>query len=238
VELPCTQCAKKGLRCGKADKVWGRKRQRQENTAALQFRTEPPLGEIEHSRVDLVGFIIPPPDDERISSFEEMCVSFYFQHVAKRASRMRSCILRRSGINVKSNAVRQAIVLNSIRVLRERGRVVVTETQQLEYLGQVYWHAQVAIQQNKFLDLLYACHHLCEYLRWSASPIEEIAKHSLGFFLSLQHLQQTVTLDLSEREMVFYMYFQMAYLLLMTYHRHDKNAANARIILEALKPAT
>ena len=123
---------------------------------------------------------------------------------------MRSCILRRYGLNVKSNAVRHAIVLNSIRVLRERGRVVITKTQELEYLGHVYGHAQVAIQQNKFLDLLY------EYLLWSASPIEEIAKHSLGFFLSLQHRQQTVTLDLLEREMVFYMYCQMAIRTLQT----------------------
>jgi hypothetical protein len=109
-------------------------------------------------------------------------------------------------------------------------RVVVTETQELEYLGHVYCPAQVAIPRNKFLDLSCACHHLCEYypVRWSAPPIEEIAKHSLGFGLS-QHLQQTVTQDLSETEMVFYVYCQMAYLSLMTYHRH-KNAANGIVL--------
>jgi len=149
---------------------------------------------------------------------------------------MASCILHRYGLNVASKAVRYSIVLNYIRFLRNQDRNVADHTQELEYLGQVYRHTQVAIEQNKFLDVVYTCHHLCQYLYLSASPVAEIAKHSLGFFASLKHLQETVKLDTSEKITVVFMYCILGDILCGSYRR-DPNAANARIALEALTPA-
>ena len=134
MELPCTQCGKKGLRCRKADKVWGRKRQ--ESTTA---KAESAMGQIEYSRVDLVGSIVPPPEDERISSFEEMCISYYLERFPYEGGP--SFVIRRFGRNVGSKGVRSALILEYICYLRKSNSVFVDRHQELEYRVQLSPHA-------------------------------------------------------------------------------------------------
>ena len=65
-----------------------------------------------------------------------------------------------------------------------------TDTKNLN-TGYNYHHMQVDIAQNKFIDLVYACYHLCHYLWELGSPIEEISKHISGLYLRVKRVLGT-----------------------------------------------
>ena len=231
MELPCTQCAKKGLRCGKADKVWGRKRQ--ESTTA---KAESAMGEIEYSCLDLVGSIVPPPEDERISSFEEMCISYYLDRFPYEGG-PESFIIRRFGRNVGSKGLRSALILESICYLRNRHSVLVDRHQELDYRVQCYHHMQVDIAQNKFIDLVYAGYHLCQYLCEIDSPIEEISKHVAGLYLSVKRVLDARDIDLRECQLLQARCAIAGSYFLSSAYQRSRNPINAAMTLATLNAA-
>lgn len=200
IKLPCTQCAKKGLPCGEEDKVWGLKRQLQEGESSTQTGTESTFiirQRPKKARAAGISYGVPLSDDEGISSFEAMCISYYFENLFDfDADGVTNClgasfILRRFGPTLTSKSVRNAIVLNSIRDLRCRESLVVGNHQELDYLGRVYRYAQVAIKQNAVFDLVYTCYGLCQYAYVADLPFDEVTKHVSGFLQSAEKLEKT-----------------------------------------------
>jgi len=66
---------KKGLQFRKADKAWGAKRRSRESGNASQMV----VNKFEHAPLDLITYMLPPPYEERITSFEKMCIRYYFE---------------------------------------------------------------------------------------------------------------------------------------------------------------
>jgi hypothetical protein len=195
------------------------------------------MGEIEYSFVDLVGSIVPLPEDERINSFEEMCISYYLERFPYEGGP--SFVIRRFGRNVGSKGVRSALILDSICYLRKRHSVLVDRHQELSYRGQCYHHMQADIAQNKFIDLVYACYHLCQYLYENEidSPIEEISKHVAGLYLSVKRVLDTRDIDLRERQLLHSRCaIAGSYFLSLAYQR-TRNPINAAMTLATLKGA-
>ena len=231
MDLPCTQCAKKGLACGKADKVWGSKRQLRESEKILPTA----IDEFEQPYVDLIGYIVPPPLEERLSVLEESCISYYFRASDHFWSYpLRDHLARRFGYKVASKTVRSMIVASSIDLFRSQG-ICVDRCQELDYLGQFYYYMQIAIQEKRFSDLVYAGIIHCDYLDRHATPVEEVANHATGLLLGLSQMQETeVMLGRYERSTLRAASNIVASSLLLSAYRRKKNALNASLVLGTL----
>jgi len=207
------------------------------------------IGEIEQPRVDLVGLIVPLPLEERITSFEEICISYYFEKLPGTHSEfinsgsffLQGQFRRRFALKLQSKAVTMAMVLNSIKHLQLEKRSCVDVCQELEYLGRFYHYMQSDIKDNRALDLVYACISHCDYLDLSASTVKEIGKHAMGLFMALNQVTKTAAMQDNGggigglRDLCLGSFWVLC--ILRSAYNRDRNAENAGIVLSVIRTA-
>ena len=183
------------------------------------------LGNDKYPSWDAGWTVIPrqplTPDYETITPTEALYVQHYREHQLRYFSAYYSYmftsaerhqisgtshLFRRFGPYLSSKAVRYAVILFSDSLQGFRfGRL-----EELRYQSQFFKYTLNAINGNAYAELAYACFAVCMYEIQSEKPVDEIAKHYMGFllaFTNLAHVSATPLDDLLQLKFMSYSVF-------------------------------
>lgn len=108
------------------------------------------------------------------------------------------CAARRFGPYIDSKLVRSAILFYS--TYRKEGKISFLG---MQYLNEFYERAREAIEQESYVELVYACYTMCLFEMGSKRRFgEEFAKHANGFLISYRNLVQKCTLMPEESKLM------------------------------------
>ena len=126
IELPCTVCFEKGLRCTAADKIWGKKRESRQ--LEIEKRNEQSMteqrGDILSNDDEIIEIIprqFPTPNEEMLTPVEAMYIQYFHEVIVdyylSAYQAQNFVMLPRFRPNMSSRAVRYAVMLLSLQDL-------------------------------------------------------------------------------------------------------------------------
>ena len=240
IDLPCSLCSEKGLRCTAADKIWGPKRELRQLEIEKQNKRSMTRqrGDIlsDNDIIEIIPRQFPTPDEVLSTQLEAKYIQYFYENILDIYLISYSEDLLRNvprfRPNPSSKAVRYALMLLSLKSLDGKGLISEDENKikQFEFRALYCHHASEAIENHAYADILNACYMMCIYAVDANLPLDEFIKHFRGFLLVVERL--VTSGGISQTEMSYFLWMFLDIMLRIFCNRPRKlYYVSARIVL-------
>jgi len=204
--MPCTMCAKRGLVCGEAQKVTARDTPTQIAPSKEIMEVDVLHVDKDYPTIEIIPCPQTTPAEQSLPSCDGLYMEFYwytssmwFDLINDRTTNSSHpfaiCTAHRFGPYISSKLVRSAILFySSFRKDRSLSYSAML------YLAQFYEYARQAIDQNSYVDLVYACYIMCIVeMTCRRRLFGEFEKHANGFLISYEKVLLANMLTMEEK---------------------------------------
>ena len=242
-------CSQKGLDCGAEKKVFAQETKYVDTTAVNECQVANVLDTRLGYHVQTID--IPraplPPTDHALPSTDGLYMAFYWctsatwvdllnDRITDVEHPLATCTAHRFGPHISSKLVRAAVLFYSS--LRKEQKLSYLG---MQYLAEFYQRAREAIDQEYYVELLYACYIMCLCeLACKRKFYGDFEKHASGFLINYQNLVRTGMLTAEEYNVMgqaHQLLIQMTHVASSQWHQDEYWFPLAKTVIQRLDSA-